>query len=182
MFPADVTEISEVVSFAKRQGTVYYFNGLMPVFSHEEKDRASFRMFASQLVVNGNCTQAQLVRAFGISAISMKRYVKQYRQAGPAGFFKVRAARQPRVLTPTVRQQAQELLQQGQGRHAVAQALGLKSDTLRKAIQAGRLIEPIKKKVKRLRIRVSAVSPTARPSWAWVVCGWRSGCWPPLAD
>jgi hypothetical protein len=34
-------------------------------------------MFSSQLVVNGNCTQAQLVRAFGISVISMKRYVKQ---------------------------------------------------------------------------------------------------------
>jgi hypothetical protein len=29
-------------------------------------------MFTSQLVVNGNCTQAQIVRAFGISVISMK--------------------------------------------------------------------------------------------------------------
>ena len=81
MFPADVTEINDLVSFAKREGTVYYFNGPMPVFSHAESDRASFRMFSSQLVVNGNCTQAQLVRAFGISVISMKRYVKQYRQS-----------------------------------------------------------------------------------------------------
>jgi transposase-like protein len=146
MFPADVTEINELVSFAKRAGTVYYFNGPMPVFSHAEADRASFRMFSSQLVVNGNCTQAQIVRAFGISAISMKRYVKQYRQAGAAGFFKARAARQPRVLTPAVLQKVQALLQQGQGRSTVAQELGLKSDTLRKAIKAGRLIEPVKKK------------------------------------
>ena len=145
MFPADVTEINDLVSFAKREGTVYYFNGPMPVFSHAESDRASFRMFSSQLVVNGNCTQAQLVRAFGISVISMKRYVKQYRQSGAAGFFKARAACQPRVLTPAVRQKAQELIQQGHGRHAVAQELGLKSDTLRKAIKAGRIVEPIKK-------------------------------------
>ena len=146
MFPADVTEINDLVSFAKRVGTVYYFNGPMPVFSHAESDRPSFRMFTSQLVVNGNCTQAQIVRAFGISAISMKRYVKQYRQSGAGGGFKARAPRQPRVLTPAVRQKAQELMQQGQGRHAVAQELGIKSDTLRKAIKAGRIIEPIKKK------------------------------------
>jgi DNA invertase Pin-like site-specific DNA recombinase len=76
----------------------------------------------------------------------MKRYVKQYRQSGAAGFFKARAARQPRVLTPAVRQKAQELIRQGIGRHAVAQELGLKADTLRKAIKAGRIIEPLKKK------------------------------------
>ena len=139
-------EINDLVSFAKREGTVYYFNGPMPVFSHAESDRPSFRMFTSQLVVNGNCTQAQIVRACGISTISMKRYVKQYRQSGAAGFFKGRAPRQPRVLTPAVRQKAQELMQQGQGRNAVAQELGIKSDTLRKAIKAGRIVAPIKKK------------------------------------
>ena len=146
MFPDGVTEINPLVSFAKREGTVYYFHGPMPVFSHAESDRPSFRMFARQLVVNGHCTQAQIVRAFGISAISMKRSVKQYRQSGAAGFFKARAPRQPRVLPPTVRQKAQELIQQGHGRQAVAQELGIKSDTLRKAIKAGRIVEPIKKK------------------------------------
>ena len=87
MFPSDVTEINPLMSFAKREGTVYYFNGPMPVFSHAESDRASFAMFASQMVVNGNCRQAEIVRAFGISAISVKRYVKRYRQSGTAGFF-----------------------------------------------------------------------------------------------
>ena len=77
--------------------------------------------------------------------ISMKRYMRRYRQSGAAGFFKARAARQPRVLTPAVRQKAQELIQAGHGRHAVAQELGLKVDTLRKAIKAGRIVEPIKK-------------------------------------
>ena len=120
--------------------------GRLPVFSHAEQDRASFRMYSSQLVVNGNCTQAEMVRAFGISAISMKRYVKQYRQAGTAGFFKGRRGRQPRVLTPAVRQKAQALLQAGGGRQEVARELGIKSDTLRKAIKAGRIVEPLKKK------------------------------------
>jgi predicted transcriptional regulator len=181
MFPSDVTEINPLMSFAKREGTVYYFNGPMPVFSHAESDRASFAMFASQMVVNGNCKQAEIVRAFGISAISVKRYVKRYRQSGTAGFFRVRKTRQPRVLTPVVRHKAQELIQQGMGRNAVAQELGLKSDTLRKAIKAGRIVEAIKKKVSRQRTEASAVCSTARPAWGWVVCGWRNGCWRPLA-
>ena len=146
MFPSDATQISELVSFAKREGTVYYFNGAMPVFSHAAADRASFRMYSSQLVVNGNCTQAEIARAFGTGAISMKRYVKQYRQTGTAGFFKSRRARQPRGLTPTGRQKAQALIQAGGGRHEVARELGIKSDTLRKAIKAGRIVEPLKKR------------------------------------
>ena len=87
LFPADVTSINPHVSFAKREGRVYYFNGPMPVFSHDEKDYASFRMFTSQLVEDGNCTQAEIVRAFGISTISMKRYVKKYREGGPGAIF-----------------------------------------------------------------------------------------------
>jgi DNA invertase Pin-like site-specific DNA recombinase len=82
----------------------------------------------------------------GVSDISMKRYVKQYRQAGVASFFKSRNPRQPRVLTPLVLQRAQDLFQQGQDRSAVAQQLGIKSDTLRKALKAGRISEPVKKK------------------------------------
>ena len=146
MFPADVTEINPQVSCARREGVVYYFNGPMPVFSHAESDRASFAMFTSQMVVNGNCTQAQIVRALGISGISMKRYVKRYRQSGTAGFFRPRKTRQPRVLTPSMLAKAQELIQRGVARNAVAQELGLKTDTLRKAVKAGRIVEPIKRR------------------------------------
>ena len=146
MFPSDVTEINSLVSFAKRDGTVFYFNGPLPVFTHAEDDRPSFRMFTSQLVVNGNCTQAEIVRAFGISTISIKRYVKQYRQSGTASFFKSRRDRQPRVLTPPMLQKVQDLLQEGREPSAVAGQLGIKSDTLRKAIKAGRIVQPIKKK------------------------------------
>jgi DNA invertase Pin-like site-specific DNA recombinase len=103
-------------------------------------------MYTSQLVVNGTCTQAELVRAFGISSISMKRHVKKLRAGGSQAFFGRRQKRKPRVLTPEVLQRAQELLAQGQPRSAVAKALGLKLDTLSKAVRAGRLVEPAKKK------------------------------------
>ncbi|HVO82310.1 MAG TPA: hypothetical protein VMT28_16385 [Terriglobales bacterium] len=145
IFPPEATPINELVSFCKREGVVYYFHGCEPVFSHAENDRKSFQFCTSQLVVNGNCTQAELVRAFGISSISMKRHVKKLREGGGKAFFAARRKRQPRVLTREVLQRAQVLLAEGQSRAAVAKALDLKRDTLNKAVRAGRLVEPLKK-------------------------------------
>ena len=144
IFPVEAMPINDLISFCKRDDTVFYFHGCLPVFSHAESDLKSFRLFASQLVVNGSCTQAELVRAFGISSISMKRHVKRLRGGGSQAFFGPRRKRKPRVLTPEVLQQAQELLAQGEERSAVAKTLSIKLDTLGKAVRAGRLVEPSK--------------------------------------
>jgi adenine/guanine phosphoribosyltransferase-like PRPP-binding protein len=47
---------------------------------HEQRDLTTFRMFTSQLVINGNATQAQIARAFGVPLVMVKRYVKLYRR------------------------------------------------------------------------------------------------------
>ncbi len=148
LFPKEATEISSTLAFSKREGQVYYFHGCMPVFSHGEEDMASFRMFTSQLVVNGNCKQMEIVRAFGVSAISVKRYVKRYRQGGPSSFFKERRKRRATVLTPEVLTKAQEQLNEGKRCAEIAGALGIKNDTLSKAIRKGKLVE-VKKKPKK---------------------------------
>jgi len=145
VFPEDVTPINDVVSFCKRDGMVYYFYGAFPVFQHPEEDKRSFRMYASQLVVNGSCSQAEVVRAFGISRISMKRYAKQYRQGGAESFFREPERRGSPVLTAEVLQEAQLLLNAGVDRSEAARRLGLKPNTLAKAIRAGRVTD-LKKK------------------------------------
>ena len=86
-FPADIRLINSHIGFQKRDGVVYYFTGMMPVYQHPENDIESFRFFSSQIVVNGNATQAEIVKAFGVSAISVKRWVKRYREKGARGFF-----------------------------------------------------------------------------------------------
>jgi hypothetical protein len=86
-FPEDIALINSQVGFQKRNGIVYYFNGSMPIYQHPENDYESFRLYTSQLVVNGNASQAEIVRAFGVSTISVKRWVKKYRKIGAKGFF-----------------------------------------------------------------------------------------------
>jgi len=86
-FPEDIKLINTHIGFQKKEGVVYYFNGMMPVFQHPENDYASFRLFTSQLVVNGNVKQMDIVRAFVVSKVSVKRWIKKYRNNGAEAFF-----------------------------------------------------------------------------------------------
>jgi len=121
---------------------IYYFNGCMPIFTHAEGDEASFRMITSQMYVNGICKQREIVEAFGVTAIRVKRDVKKYKEGGPAAFFqKKKVERKPRVMTKEVLAKAQEMLAEGWERSEVAKELGIKTDTLYRAIKTGRVVE-----------------------------------------
>ena len=138
--------INANLGFMKKDRTVTYIYGSLPVFSHDIEDIRTFRMFTSQLYINGNASQAEICRAFGVSLISMKRSVKLYREKGMAGFYEEPRRRGPAVLTPPVIREVQELLDQGRQLTDIAKQLDLKVDTLRKAVQSGKLHKPQKKR------------------------------------
>jgi transposase len=145
-FPDGVEHITSELAFEKKDGQVTYFNGHMPLFIHAAEDTATFRMITAQFCINGNAKQADISRAFGITLISVKRAVQRYRQKGVAGFYEEPRRRGPAVLTEEVLRQAQERLDEGLETSAVAEQVGVKRDTLAKAIGAGRLHKPTKKK------------------------------------
>lgn len=154
IFPEGSTAITRSLVFEKSDGTVYYFHGCIPIFSHAEDDIASFKMFTSQLVVNGTCKQVDIIRAFGVPPISVKRAVKLYREEGTHAFFvKKKRSRTSRVLTPDVLAKAQALLDKGVSPSGIAEELAVKSDTLRKAIYDGRLKESKEGDKKKLKVR-----------------------------
>ncbi len=100
-------------------------------------------MFTAQLICQGACRQVDIMRAFGVSKTSVIRSVNTYRTGGVNAFYAPRATRGASVMTPEVTTQAQQLLLAGWSRREVAEQLGLKLDTLRKAIKQGRLTEPV---------------------------------------
>ena len=146
IFPVGTTHINAHLAFETKDGRITYFNGSMPVFVHDENDLQTFRMITSQFTINGNATQAEISRAFGVPAITVKRAVKKYREEGAAGFYKPKGTRGASVLTPEVLTHAQALLDQGEEVSEVAKALDIKSNTLNKATHDGRLHKPVKKK------------------------------------
>jgi transposase len=139
LFPSEVTLITPEIGFQQKEGKVYYFNGQMPLFIHDADDLQAFRVYTSQLVINGTVRQMDIVRAFGVSSISVKRSVKKYREEGIAGFYKERNTRSAHVLTPKVLTRVQQLLNSGKHPSMIARQLELKTDTINKAIRDGRL-------------------------------------------
>ena len=145
MFPHGATEINMHLAIMREEDHVTYIYGHMPVFSHHVEDINTFRMFTSQLYLNGSVKQSELCRIFGVSPISVKRSVKLYQQKGASGFYEKRRCRGAAVLTPPVLQRAQHLFDEGLEVKEVAESLELKRDTLRKAVQSGRLHKAKKK-------------------------------------
>ena len=66
LFPTGATEITPALSFCRTEETVTYFHFDMPIFSHAQDDRASFRLISAILHVTCGAKQAELARAFGI--------------------------------------------------------------------------------------------------------------------
>ena len=145
IFPAGTTPITAELAFDCQGGKVTYLNGHLPVFQHAQEDLAAFRLFTSQLVVNGTVSQAEIARAFHVPSKTVKRYVKRLREGSSKSFFETRRRRAASVLKGEVKTQAQTLLDEGQSVPAVARQLGVLPNTLHKAIRAERLHQPKKR-------------------------------------
>jgi hypothetical protein len=139
IFPAGSVEINRELACRVEGEQVVYFNGYLPVFAHAINGLASFRLFTSQLIVQGSATQGDVARAFGVPLVAIKRATKLYRQRGPAGFFVPARRREGSKLNAEKLEQARALLVRGHALALVSAQTGVLSDTLRKAIGAGRL-------------------------------------------
>jgi len=139
IFPSGACRINDDLGFERRAEQVTYFNGHLPVFTHSADDLQTFRMFTSQLIVNGSATQGEISHAFGVSLTTIKRYVKKFRHAGVRSLFVPPPRRRGSKLTPEVLAQAQALLESGQAVPAISRALEVLPTTLHKALDDGRL-------------------------------------------
>lgn len=152
IFPPEITLINPNVGYIKKDGQVWYFNGQMPLFFHQENDEDSFRMFMAQLHVMGVATQAEINKTFGFNPINMKRWVKKYRKHGPGAFFTKTRKRNPRVLVPKILGKAQDLLSDGKTPGEIEKEIGVKADTIRKAISSGKLHRPSPSSKKKIKV------------------------------
>ena len=140
MFPGGVTEINARIAVQQEAGVVWYIHGHLPVFQHEEQDVRSFRMFTSQMIAGGTVKPKEIVKAFGVPMVTVKRYMKLYREHGTKGFYEAKPRHSSAsVLKGEVVEQAQRLLDEGRSVPEVAGELKVLGNTLHKAIRAGRL-------------------------------------------
>ena len=85
--------ITPELGYRREGDEVVYLHGMLPVFMHCADDMQSFRLIVSQLYINGSAKQSELVRAFAIKPLALKRWVKKYREQGPGVFYQTRRQR-----------------------------------------------------------------------------------------
>lgn len=143
IFPGGVTEINNRIAVEAKDGRVCYVYGHLPVFQHEESDVKSFRMFTSQMIAAGTAKPREIVETFGVPMVTVKRYVKVYREHGAKGFYetKPRHSSASKLRGGTL-ERAQQLLDEGGSVPEIAEELNVLSNTIHKAIRAGRLRQP----------------------------------------
>jgi len=143
LLSSEITYINGRVTVYQRDGLWTYFLGDYPIYSHKADDLPLFRLTMAQLIDSGACRQADIIKTFGVSKSSVIRAQRKYRKGGSNAFFKQRRnfEKKGTVLTPEVLEQAQNFLNAGLSRKETAKKINVKPDTLRKAINDGRLKE-----------------------------------------
>lgn len=139
IFPVGTTPITTCIAAHHGGDKIVYFNGHLPVFTHHKDDVQAFRLFTSQMIESGSCKTGDIVRAFGVPTVTVKRALKCLRDHGSKGFYVLPKKKSASKLTVEVSQQAQALLDAGHDVPEVGRKLGILPNTIHKAIRAGRL-------------------------------------------
>ena len=97
-------------------------------------------MFTSQMIVTGSVKPKEIVETFGVPMVTVKRYMKVYRQEGAKGFYetKPRHSSASKLKSENLAR-AQQLLDEGRSVPEVAEEIDVLANTIHKAIRAGRL-------------------------------------------
>jgi transposase len=145
MLPQGVSAINTLVGVWREEEEWTYFLGTYPIYSHRATDLRMFRLVTSQLIKCGACRSVEIMKTFGVSKSSVVRSLRKLRGGGAEAFFTPRNRRRGgTVLTKEVVKEAQELLNKEYSIREAAKEMGIRYDTVRKAITDGRLRQPVR--------------------------------------
>ena len=146
IYPEGAKMINSEIGVKTMGDKIFYFNGSMVIYEHHKKDYQSVRHVTSQMIVLGNAQQIEIIKFFKVSKESVQRWVKKYREEGSKAFYTKRnGGNRGTVLTPEIKEEVQVLLNLGSFPKDIQDELGIKADTIRKAIKSGRLTRPDEK-------------------------------------
>ena len=141
IFSKELRFITSTLGFQKKDGLVYYFLSNLPIYTHDVKDRRSFRYITSNFVLQGLCTRKDISIACNVTYDSVKKNVQKLKKEGVDGFFQ----KTPRTgggnikITGDVQKSIQEKLDNHQSVLSIAKEENLSEGSIRAAIKRGTL-------------------------------------------
>jgi len=140
-FPDGAIRIGPALSILKKEGRITYFVGPDNFFSHAVSDACSQRFALATLMANGHVRPSEVERSdLGIPHRTLMNWVGQLAEHGPGSFFEPRRRRSETVMTEEKTAGCAQLLGEGRTIADAARRAGVGASTLRKAVQAGRVV------------------------------------------
>jgi hypothetical protein len=142
LIPEGASRINEVAAVFRDDKDWTYFSYHHPVYKHRAGDTRSFYLTVCQMIDAGLCRECEILVTFGIPKRTLDNWQEKYKSGGVEAFFRRPKRRKGgTILTLEVLEECQRFLNEGGARSQVANALGIKACTLRKALHDGRLVE-----------------------------------------
>lgn len=140
IFPYDTQMITLTLGVREQNGFVYFLHSGMPIFSHEKCDLKKFRYITSNLILQGLCTNQDIVNTFHVSTDSVRRWKRLLSEQGEQAFFidETRHGWSHKLL-PEVLVRIQRKLDKCQSVNSIAKEEGVSESGIRAAIKLGRL-------------------------------------------
>lgn len=140
IFPAECKMISSTVGVYEDDGIVQYIVNGLPVYAHGTEDLQAFRFFTSNLIEQGRCKQTEIERCFCVSADSVTRNLKKFREQREQAFFSPKNRHgHSHKIRGEVHERIQKKLDAGQSVNSIAKEEKLTEGSIRYAIKQGHL-------------------------------------------
>ena len=140
IFPAECKMLASTVGVYEKDGIVQYIVNGLPVYSHGKDDLQAFRFFTSNLIDQGRCRQTEVERCFCVSADSVIRNLKKFREQREEVFFSPENRHgHCHKIRGEVHKRIQKKLGAGQSVNSIAKEEKLTEGAIRYAIRQGHL-------------------------------------------
>ena len=140
LFPPDSELLTPFIGVREFEGHVHYLLSGMPIYSHSSGDHLRFRYITSHLILQGLCTNQDVVDLFHVSNDSVRRWKKRLSEEGESGFFSEdRRHGHCSKLLPDVLERIQQEIDKGKSVYSIAKVEGVSEGSIRYWIKQGHL-------------------------------------------
>ena len=140
LLPVDAKPVSRSLAIQTSDEQVVFFNAAGPIYACRTDDHVGLRLGAQTMLKQELAGVRQIADALGLHRTTLFRDAKRLQEEGTAGLAgKRRGPKGPRLLTPQLLRNAQDMLTRGASMRATAAEVGVSEGTIRNAVQQGRL-------------------------------------------
>ena len=141
LFPIDTKLLTPNIGVREQEGSVHYLLNGLPIYSHSATDHLRFRYITSHLLLQGLCTNQDIVDLFHVSHDSVRRWKKKLSEVGESAFFGISEGRHGHSskLLPDVLERIQLELDKGKSAYSIAKKEGISEGSIRYWVKQGQL-------------------------------------------